>query len=523
MQSKLQKRAHTVISYTTPEEISDIELLRINGKFNEALQELHILEKKKDLTPKDKLTCCLLKSSILFDMGNYDKSLELAELAFKENQELKENLYLIDAVFLKAFNLFIKSYADKALNLIGEYEPLLKKISQVPIVELKKRESSLASLKSNIYLSKGEPQIGKECLKYALKLCKEIGNLPAISTIYGYIMVYYLNDEFDLKKAIKYNEKSLNIAKEISYNPLISTCLLRYGVIYEIKGEFDLALNHFRQSLKLAKKMDQKTIITASLSGLGRIYQEQGLFDRALKSFEECLEVKEIMGHRIGKFAILDTLFYLCFIKNDVEKAKGYFNQIRQMKQQGLNLDLVQYFQLNKAFLMKMSSKADKQAQAKEILKEIIEKKIDFELTIRALLCLCDLLLIELRNTNNLDILDEVQSYTIQIQDIAENFNSYWLFVETYLLQAQLKLIIFEFKEAQRILVDAMSIAQKYGQNRLVKQLTNEQNHLSKNIKKWERLKTSQAKISERMDLAHIQEQIGILLQKRRYLKLITS
>lgn len=512
-----------MISYSTPEELSNIESLRINGKFNEAIKELNILEKNEHLTPKDKLTFHLLKGLILFDMGKYDKSYELAKQSFKESQDLKENLYLIDAIFLKAINLYKQSYADKSLNLIDKFEPFLKKTSQVSKTELKMRESALASLKGNIYLSKGEPKIGKEYLMNALNGSKEIDNQPGISTLYGYLMAYYLDDEFDLNKAIEYNEKSLNIAKKISYNPLISTGLLRYGVIYEIKGELDLALKHYKQSLKFAKDMDQKTMLTASLNGLGSVYQEQGLFDQALKSFERCLEVKEKAGHRQGKFAILDSIFYLCFIKNDLDKAKYYFDQMRELKKQGLNLDQEQYFQLDEALLLIMSFKAEKQGQVKESLKRIIEKKIDFELTIRTLLCICNLLLIELRNTDNLDILDDIESYTIQIQDIAKKFDSYWLFVETCLLQAQLKLIIFEFNEAQNLLVKAMDIAQKYGQNRLIKLVINEQSELSKNNNKWERLQTSQAKISERMDLAHIEEQIGVLLQKRRYLKLIAS
>ncbi len=48
-----------------------------------------------------------------------------------------------------------------------------------------------------------------------------------------------------------------------------------------------------------------------------------------------------------------------------------------------------------------------------------------------------------------------------------------------------------------------------------------EQANLSRNFSKWERLKDSGANISDRMDLARIDEQIELLLQKRRYLKTI--
>lgn len=90
-------------------------------------------------------------------------------------------------------------------------------------------------------------------------------------------------------------------------------------------------------------------------------------------------------------------------------------------------------------------------------------------------------------------------------------------------LEAKLRLVIFEFKEAQELLAQALNIANKYGLNLLAKRVENEQTELSKNFLKWEKLRTSGGKISERMDLASVDEQIQILLQKRNYLKSISS
>ena len=90
-------------------------------------------------------------------------------------------------------------------------------------------------------------------------------------------------------------------------------------------------------------------------------------------------------------------------------------------------------------------------------------------------------------------------------------------------LQAKLKLVMFEFKEAQELLVQALNNANKYGLNLLARRVENEQAELSKNYLKWEKLRTSGGKISERMDLARLDDQIQILLQKRNYLKSISN
>ncbi|MFW9876030.1 MAG: hypothetical protein ACFFG0_23250 [Candidatus Thorarchaeota archaeon] len=53
------------------------------------------------------------------------------------------------------------------------------------------------------------------------------------------------------------------------------------------------------------------------------------------------------------------------------------------------------------------------------------------------------------------------------------------------------------------------------------KRIMSEQGEFSKNFTKWEKLIDAGANISERMDLARIDEQIELLLHKRKYLKII--
>ena len=87
-------------------------------------------------------------------------------------------------------------------------------------------------------------------------------------------------------------------------------------------------------------------------------------------------------------------------------------------------------------------------------------------------------------------------------------------------MQAKLNLITFDFRKARNLLSNALDIAKKYNQERLFTRILNEQDELSKNFVKWEKLKASGANISERMELAHIDEQIKSILQKRKYLRI---
>jgi len=173
-------------------------------------------------------------------------------------------------------------------------------------------------------------------------------------------------------------------------------------------------------------------------------------------------------------------------------------------------------YDLTKALVLKKSPNNGDKLRARELLKKILERnEVDFESKIIALLNLCDLLLVELHQTNNIKILDDINLYIQQILDIAKEQKSYWLLAETHLFRAKLKLIIFEFEEAQQLLTQALHIAEKYGQNLLTKQITNEQEGLSKTLNKWEKLKGSNANFTTRLDLAGLDSQIRRMLKKR--------
>ena len=182
------------------------------------------------------------------------------------------------------------------------------------------------------------------------------------------------------------------------------------------------------------------------------------------------------------------------------------------------------FYRLGYAMLLKRKPQKINRKEAKEILKRIIDVDRPFsDLYYIALVELCDLYLTELHETKDLKTVNELHPYITQLKNIAKNQQSFYILVEVFSLQAKLKLITFEFREAQILLNQAQITAEKHGLDRLAKRITDEQFELSKNFTKWEKMKTSGVNISERMDLARIDEQIKLLLRKRMYLKRIAD
>ncbi len=467
--------------HSNKNELSQVKQLKSEGKFTEALKLINILEDKKGLTLQNQFEIHHLKGSLLLELGHMNKALNYAELAYKESQQLKNKLQIIDVLLTMTYILNKSDKRNEALKTINKTERLLKTINQAASMELKERKAYLALNKGGCYFNMGELNRSLKCADNVLTIAKEIKN----------------------KKLI-----------------MLATKLLNFNNYY--KGGLFYNLESIKHYLTLAEELNDKQEIIGGLNSMGMYFIEKGDFDKALGYLERGL----LLCDEINSFktiVVLSSLFELYLDIDSLEKAQQCLDRMKQFGDQ-IEWPGGTFYKLSKAEMLKKMPQKIKRLKAKEILKQIIDEEHPFSgLYYPALIDLCDLYLTELRETNDLKALDEIQPYITQLKDIANNQQAFWLLAELFLLQAKLKLINFEFKEAQILLNQALDTTEKYGLDRLAKSITNEQDELSKNFIKWEKMKVSGVNISERMDLAHIDEQIKNLFRKRMYLKRITD
>lgn len=467
--------------YSNKNELSQAKQLKSEAKFTEALKLINIFKDKKGLTLQDQLEIHHLKSSLLFELGYTNKALNYAELAYKESQQLKNKIQIIDVLLTKT-NILNKSDKRKeALETISKAERLLKTINQPSSIQFKEKKAYIALYKGGCYFNMGE-----------------------------------------LNRSLKYADEVLIIAKEIKNKKLIMLATKLHNFNNYYKGDLFHNLESIKRYLTLAEELNDKQEIIGGLNSMGMYFIEKGDFDKALGYLERGL----LLCDEINSFkttVVLSSLFELYLNMDFLEKAQQCLDRMKQFGDQ-IEWPGGTFYRLSKAEMLKKMPQKIKRLKAKKILKQIIDEEHPFSgLYYPALIDLCDLYLTELRETNDLKALDEIQPYITQLKDIANNQQAFWLVVEVFSLQAKLKLLNFQFKEAQILLNQALDTAEKYGLNRLTKRITTEQDELSKNFIRWEKMKVSGANISERMGLARIDEQIKILLRKRIYLKKITD
>ncbi|MFX0043422.1 MAG: tetratricopeptide repeat protein [Candidatus Hodarchaeota archaeon] len=455
-------------------ELKHAEELKNAGKFEEVLQIVSKLEKEEGLSKEDLLSLHILQSSSLLALGKLKDSQNLAERVLEQSKKLKSYDKSIDALNLIAWVYWRLGKLEEALDKISEAEEIIRVQFSEPITEIQKKHASLFLIKGGIFFARGNLEAIKKCL-----------------------------------------EEGLELAKLTNDKKLIMQFTLNTGTYYGIKGNIDLAIKYHSQALAVAKEINDKQNIIIALNNLGWVFRMQGKLDKAYENINESYVLcKEINSPKIH--IILDSLFHVALDKGDLKLAQKYLDQMNELKDQEEYEIIELDFLINKALLLKANPRASNLSKAQKILRKAVEEEVVlYEAHIDALLNLCDLLLIDLRNTKDLEILKEMQPYFSRLLDIAEKNNSYPLIAEMKLLQARLALLTFNIKNARKLLSEAQHIAEKYGLNRLSMKISSEHDELLKQMDLWEKLKISDSPIGERLKLTQIENEMKRMIQKR--------
>ncbi len=500
-----------------PEELIRAERFIDEGKHDEAFQLLKHFEEREEYNLYEIVSCNLLKCELYLQQGLYEKVVKLAQQTYKKSSDLGSNFLTFNTLLIMAEALIFLFELEKAAEIIEQGEDILKILSRELPKNNPQREACMAYVKGWFYERNHNFDLAIVQFERVLALREKLGATKEVSKSLLKLGWRIGIDGGELDRALEYVNQGLVIAKENNWKYCIAEGFKNMGSIYFFKGDLDRNILLNEQSLTIFKEFNNKERMAIVLNNLGETYRQKGELDRALECLEKCLVLDNKLGLKQKAGFFYDSLIQILVEKGDLKQAQRYLLESKKIPDKlkdklSLNIEYL----LNKASILKSSSQARNRDKAEEILRFILENEDTlYEFAIRSLLHLCELLLIKLSNTGNLKVLDEIQDYVNQIRNAAKNSHSYWLQAETYLLQAKLKLITFEYEESQQLLTQAAHIAEKYNQSLLTKQISEEQEELSKKQNDWEGLRQSKAKIATRIELAGLEEQIRHLLKKR--------
>jgi tetratricopeptide (TPR) repeat protein len=368
-----------------------------------------------------------------------------------------------------------------------------------------------------IYRQKGELDQALPYFQQSLTLSKQLGNKHNMAITLGNIGLLYMV-KGDLTQALEYCRESLTYFEETGVESSIAAVLNNIGVLYMWKGELDLALESYEQSLAIVEELGNQDRVAGTLGNIGEIHYQSGNLAQALAHFEQALAMKisKGSGNTLVIGGILLQLVSVTVTMNSQEQAEQYLQQLQQINAREENKVINQQYRAASALVLKTSPQARKRVKAEELLKQITEEEVvDHELTVLALLNLCDLLLGELRMSDDPEMLVELDALVNRLLEIAEESDSHWLFAEAYVLKSNLALLNLDTRSARRFLTQAQVIAEEKGLQRLAMKISNDHDALLRQEGHWESETTRDISLKDRLELTHLEGLVDDMVHKR--------
>ncbi|MBD3191235.1 MAG: tetratricopeptide repeat protein [Candidatus Heimdallarchaeota archaeon] len=358
---------------------------------------------------------------------------------------------------------------------------------------------------ASIHRVKGNLDLALKNYQESLGLFQELENKQYIALIYNNLGLIY-SSQGDWEKALDYYNEGLALMKELESKQNAGSLLNNIGNIHRMKGELDIALEKFKESLQIWIEMVNKEFEATTILNIGKVYFHKANVEIAQDYFEESLSLYRELGNNLNIATSLYNLILVTLAKRAYDQALNYLQQFKEFNEQVESSVIDQQYRLAKALVLKSSERSNERVEAEKILREITnEEIINAEITIQAILNLCEFLLSKLKQSRDPKILRELEAYIDQVEDLAKKNNSFYLLVETYWLQSQLAIIQFEVEKAKECLQLANEIAQEKKMNRLLKKIDTDYRFLHNQIENWEEIFKKQPSLIDRLEKSHIE------------------
>ncbi|MCF2138860.1 MAG: tetratricopeptide repeat protein [Candidatus Lokiarchaeota archaeon] len=508
------------ISSELESQLRNIEKLIQQEKIDDAKVNLKIIEEnyhKEFKNPIVDIQIKLLNARIYEQIGNYSEALVIVENQLK-NEKISNSSFLhVQALILKATILNKLRKNTQGLNIIENAETILDSIKDNEQTSIAQLKGKIANLKGDFLLKQGELEKARKCFLKSLKISEEFKDYPLVSLNLNNIGVTW-GYSGELDKALDYYKKNVELCIEKGLESKISSSFNNIGECYRTKGDLTLALEYYQKSFYLTQKYEDKIGMAVTLHNIALIHQAKGQYDDAEKFFFDSL----VLGEEIDFYPLIaETIFnliklYLEAGKKSDEEIQKYLLKLKKLDQKKKNKIINQQYRLSEAFILKKSERLINKAKAQEILQQITEEEIvEHELTVCAMLNLCELLILELKSTGKEEILKEIKKIIGKLYNIAKSQNSYVLLGEIYLLEAKISLLELNHKKARDLLNQAQNLAEERGLNLLNIKVSQEYDSMLKFLKDLSNLMRGEISFKDRINFSQIDQLLSFVIQKK--------
>ena len=506
-----------------PKEIIDAKQYFKEEKFDSALNSLNSLtqEQIEELSIKSQLIYYYLIGKILMIKDKFQDALISAEKSYQIANKIENSIDKINSYFLFTELLQKTGNLEKSSEILENIKKLIENLPKEDRIVKMELRGQYLRIKAWIDYNFGKISELISITSEMITIYEEIGDKLRLG---GACILsaspYSFLGEYD--KALVLLKRADKIFSEIKvpYQFIdwkISVFII-YGMIYTLKGELIKAVDNIKYAIKLAKENNRKMVYYMALNNLGCNYINLAEWDKAINCFKECLIIAEKMGNQTEIANLIEGLFHAYLNKSDLKSAKECLDRIEQINLKENNKKINLIYRFIKALFLRKSSRTRDLGEAQRILKEISEEEfIIVEITIRAMVNLCEMLVLEFKTSKNSEILNELNLLIDRLFKIAENQGSYWVMGDTLLLKSKLALLSLDIYSARKFLSQGQNIAETYGLKKLNIKISNENDELVSNLAAWKKLRSDNAPIEERLNKIKIDKQINSMLYRNGF------
>jgi len=416
--------------------------------------------------------------------GNHNLAIDL----------LEEALLISEKIGSKRLKASIHFALDTAYYYRGEENLSLKhiKIAVDLYRELGDRIFSALSLHNyanKLIYSDMEYEKGVTLMYEALSDAKESESkrtLHAIQT--GLISAYIYNGE--LNRALEFIYGIIEYFAEGGDTEGLAIAQSNKGRINLKRGELEIALNDTTDALENFRILERLDGIRLSLTNIGRIFQMKGEYDKALHYFYELTKISKNKKNKLWLALDYSNLISCYLDLENLEKATTYLKSLQEIDKELENKLLKITSKLSTALVLKRNKSVQDRLKAKELLKYIInEKDVEYQIVETSILNLCDLLLLELKKSEDYKLLEELKFFINKLQEIGVRELTYPLLVQT-------------------------SMAEEKGLEPMARKISDEHDFLISQLDLWRKFTTKLPSILEILELSRIEDVLSQMLKK---------
>ncbi len=479
----------------------------LNGKFKQALDLLQKAQSNNSLDQETQFPYDLLTSTLHIRQGKYQYAVEEID---KLLEGYGKNLPRIDLLLCKIEALYRGGKLTDSLSLIEKTEKLLRTV-EAKETEKVERIAGLLYRSAVIHRSSGDLD---QAIYFAAQslILQETNELHQDSAYTHNILGIIYFQKGNYTKSLNHYLKSLDINKNFGDRQYIAKNLNNIGEIYRFKGDLNNALQYYQSSFEQFQHLGNKQDLAHSYHNHGLIFQAKGNYLLAKENLEKALAlINEAVDNDIDR---ADTIFNLISVSLDLsllDEAQNHLKVLEQLVEHNkINRVIAHRAAIAKALILKKTKKPENLLHSKEILTEIVEEDTSYhELTITALIHLCDILSLEITKNEDYETLSRIDKYITRLQTIAVEYHSHLLLVEIYILQSRFAIIKGKLQRSLNLLEKANSIAKLNSLDSLSHKLEEEIYNFEEEKEKWVALIQRNAPLEERIEYARIVEYVN--------------